>query len=115
MAAAKRPRVAVVGTSHWHHKFYRETIARDAEVVGYSDPAPHKLKEVEEFYGDLGHLDWHDLLDPSLKLDGVVNLAQHDQMKDVSMAFVERQIPIILEKPGGMTAPEVADACAVSR
>jgi predicted dehydrogenase len=114
MAAAKRPRVAVVGTSHWHHKFYRETIARDAEVVGYSDPAPHKLKEVEEFYGDIGHLDWRDLLDPSLKLDGVVNLAQHDQMKDVSLAFIERQIPIILEKPGGMTAPEVAQVRAAA-
>jgi predicted dehydrogenase len=107
MSETKRPRLAVVGTSHWHHKFYRETIARDGEVVAYSDPAPHKIEEVREFYGDTGHLDWRDLLDEKLKLDGVIVLAQHDQMMEVCLAFIERQIPIILEKPGGMTAQEV--------
>jgi predicted dehydrogenase len=107
MAETKRPRLAVVGTSHWHHKFYRETIARDGEVVAYSDPAPHKIEEVREFYGDTGHLDWRDLLDERLQLDGVIVLAQHDQMMDVCLAFIERRIPIILEKPGGMSAHEV--------
>ena len=109
MSGPERPRVAVVGTSHWHHKFYRDTIARDAEVIAYSDPSPAKIKEVEGIYGSIGRLDWHDLLDPALELDGVVNLAPHDEMKAVSRAFIERQIPIILEKPGGMTAPEVAE------
>jgi predicted dehydrogenase len=107
MAETNRPRLAVVGTSHWHHKFYREIIARDGDVVAYSDPTPHKIEEVREFYGDTGHLDWHDLLDEKLKLDGVIVLAQHDQMMDVCLAFIERQIPIILEKPGGMSAQEV--------
>jgi predicted dehydrogenase len=102
-----RPRLAVVGSSHWHHKFYRETLARDGEVVAYSDPAPHKIEEVRSFYGDTGHLDWHDLLDPKLALDGVVVLAQHDEMAEVCLEFIERRIPIILEKPGGLTSAEV--------
>lgn len=107
MTDTNRPRVAVVGTSHWHHKFYRETLAREAEVVAYSDPAPHKIEEVREFYGDTGHLDWRDLLDENLRLDGVVVLAPHDEMMEVCLAFIERQIPIVLEKPGGISADEV--------
>lgn len=109
MSQKTKPRLAVVGSSHVHHKFYRETIARDSIVVAYSDPSQAKIEEVKEFYGDSGHLDWRDLLDPALRLDGVVNLAPHDEMKDVSLAFIERGIPIILEKPGGINANEVAE------
>lgn len=107
MSQYAKPRLAVVGSSHFHHKFYRTTIARDADVVAYSDPNPAKIEEVREFYGDTGHLYWRDLLDPALRLDGVINLAPHDEMKAVSLAFIERGIPIILEKPGGISATEV--------
>jgi predicted dehydrogenase len=107
MTAADRPRVAVVGTSHWHHKFYRETLAKDAQIVGFSDPSAAKLKEVEPFYGSGGSLDWHALLDPALKLDAAMVLAPHDEMKEVCLEFIARGIPIILEKPGGVSAGEV--------
>jgi predicted dehydrogenase len=107
MTEKKSPRLAVVGTSHWHHKFYKETIARDSDLVAFSDPSPAKIKEVEPLYGNIGRLDWHDLLDERLKLDGVVVLAPHDEMKEVCLAFIERHIPIIVEKPGGMNAAEV--------
>ncbi len=107
MTVQSRPRLAVVGSSHWHHKFYRETIARDSLLVEYSDPSQAKLDEVRSLYGDTGHLDWRTLLDPKLALDGVVVLARHDEMAEVCHAFVERGIPIILEKPGGMSAMEV--------
>jgi predicted dehydrogenase len=103
----KRPRLAVVGTSHWHHKFYREIIAQDSQVVAFSDPNPEKIKEVEPFYGNIGRLDWRELLDERLKLDGVIVLAPHDEMKEVCLAFIERRIPIFIEKPGGMNAAEV--------
>ena len=102
-----RPRLAVVGTSHWHHKFYREIIAQDSKVVAFSDPSPAKIKEVEPFYGNIGRLDWRELLDEQLKLDGVIVLAPHDEMKNVCLAFIERRIPIFIEKPGGMNAAEV--------
>jgi len=107
MSAPERPRVAVVGTSHWHHKFYRETLARDANIVGFSDPSAAKLKEVEPFYGNGGSLDWRELLDPQLKLDAVMVMAPHDEMKEVSLEFIARDVPLILEKPGGMSADEV--------
>jgi predicted dehydrogenase len=115
MTSTGRPRVAVVGSSHWHHKFYRETIAREADVVAYSDPSPGKLGEVREFYGDVGHLDWHDLLDEGLSLDGAVVLGPHDEMKDVCLAFISRKIPIILEKPGGICAAEVGEVRAAAQ
>jgi predicted dehydrogenase len=114
MTSTGRPRVAVVGTSHWHHKFYRETIARECDVVGYSDPSAAKLAEVRGFYGDVGHLDWHDLLDESLRLDGAVVLGPHDEMKDVCLAFIDRKIPIVLEKPGGVSAAEVGEVRAAA-
>ena len=107
MVETNRPRVAVVGTSHWHHKFYRETIARDAHVVGYSDPSAAKRKEVESFYGDIGTADWRTLLRDGLDLEGVVVLAPHDEMKEVCLAFIDRGVPVILEKPGGISAQEV--------
>ncbi|MBS0320021.1 MAG: Gfo/Idh/MocA family oxidoreductase [Proteobacteria bacterium] len=107
MTTSARPRVAVVGTSHWHHKFYRGTIAKDAHVVGYSDPSEAKRKEVEPFYGPIGTGDWRTLLGPELALDGVVVLAPHDEMREVCLAFIERGVPIILEKPGGLTADDV--------
>ncbi|MFC9763960.1 Gfo/Idh/MocA family protein [Rhodococcus jostii] len=109
-----KPRMAVVGTSHWHHKFYRETLARDADVVAYSDPSQAKIDEVRELYGDTGHLDWHDLLDGKLNLDGVIILARHDQMKDVALAFIDKGVPIILEKPGGLNADEVGEIRAAA-
>jgi predicted dehydrogenase len=114
MTAANRPRVAVVGTSHWHHKFYRETLARDAHVVGFSDPSAAKLKEVEPFYGSGGSLDWHALLGPALKLDAAMVLAPHDEMKEVCLEFIARGIPIILEKPGGLNANEVGEIRAAA-
>ena len=109
MTDTRRPRVAVVGSSHWHHKFYRETIARDAEVVAYSDPSPAKLLEVESFYGKVGTPDWRALLDRKLALDGVVVLAPHDEMRTVCLEFIERGIPVILEKPGGVSASQVRE------
>jgi predicted dehydrogenase len=107
MGASSRPRIAVVGSSHWHHKYYRDTLARECDVVAYSDSSPAKLAEGRSWYGDVGHRDWHDLLDESLRLDGVVVLAEHDRMAEVCLAFIERRIPIVLEKPGGLNAAEV--------
>ncbi|HEY1921021.1 MAG TPA: Gfo/Idh/MocA family oxidoreductase [Streptosporangiaceae bacterium] len=114
MNTADKPRVAVVGSSHWHHKFYRETIAREATLVAYSDPSPQKIEEVRDLYGDTGHLDWHDLLDDRLALDGVLVLGPHDEMKDVCLAFIDRKIPVILEKPGGICASEVGEIRAAA-
>jgi predicted dehydrogenase len=115
MSSTAKPRVAVVGSSHWHHKFYRETIAREAELVAYSDPSAQKIEEVRGLYGDTGHLDWHDLLDDRLALDGVVVLAPHDQMKEVCLAFIDRKIPVLLEKPGGLCADEVGEVRAAAQ
>src|ERR1700691_1016144 len=115
MSGTAKPRVAVVGSSHWHHKFYRETIAREAELVAYSDPSAQKIEEVRGLYGDTGHLDWHDLLDDRLALDGVVVLAPHDQMKEVCLAFIDRKIPVLLEKPGGLCADEVGEVRAAAQ
>jgi predicted dehydrogenase len=107
MSTDTKPRFAVVGTSHWHHKFYRDTIAEATELVGYSDPSPKKLDEVRGLYGDRSHVDWRDLLVQAEALDAVLVLGPHDEMAQVSVSFIEHGVPVILEKPGGMDASEV--------
>lgn len=114
MTTPRKPRLAVVGSSHVHHKFYRDGIAKGSDLVAYSDPSAAKLEEVRGIYGDKGHLDWRDLLDPALQLDGVVVLAPHDEMTEVCLAFIERHIPIILEKPGGISAKQVGEIRAAA-
>lgn len=108
------PRLAVVGSSHWHHKFYKTSIAHKSELVAYSDPSEAKRDEVSDLYGDTGHADWRDLLDESLDLDGVVVLGPHDEMTEVALAFIERGIPVVLEKPGGLDAEQVGRVRAAS-
>jgi predicted dehydrogenase len=107
MSTEPRPRFAVVGTSHWHHKFYRESLAAKADVVGYSDPSPAKIAEVQPFYGGVSHTDWHELLDDELRLDGAVVLGPHDEMAEVALAFIKKRIPLVIEKPGGLNAEQV--------
>jgi hypothetical protein len=77
--------------SRWPAAATGTTLARECDVVAYSDSSSAKLAEVRPWYGDVGHRDWHHLLDQSLRLDGVVVLAEHDRMAEVCLAFIDRR------------------------
>lgn len=81
------PRVLVSGASHWHAPLYRAALAgfADAVWVEGADAAAlsRALRSVEPAVAFV--------LDP------------HDAMHDAALAVIEHGVPLVLEKPGGLT------------
>lgn len=101
--------VAIVGANHGHTKFYLGALSDDTRVrsVSLSGPKDHLAKYVD--HDKVGPVfaqprDMLDATDPDL----VFVLGRHCDMAESAALALDRGVPIVLEKPGGMTSEDVA-------
>lgn len=101
--------MAIIGANHGHTRFYLGALAGDTRVrsVSLSGPTDHVSKYVD--HDKVGPVFAHprDMLDAT-EPDLVFVLGRHCDMAESATLALEKGVPIVLEKPGGMTSAEVA-------
>lgn len=107
-------RVAIIGASHWHVPLCEPGIHDSgAQITGVWD---YDLGLATAFAARFGNADVASpatLADPA-RTDVAFIFGRPVDMADLALPFVERGIPISLEKPGGRHAGEIASVKAVA-
>lgn len=98
--------LGTIGKAHW--KVIRES--SETTLVAISDPTPSAL-EFARAENVPAYADYRDMLEKE-KLDGVVVAVPNAQHVPVSLACIERGIPVLVEKP---VADEVEAARGMCR
>lgn len=101
-------RVILLEVSHWHFPLYQKALQQaDIEVVGVSDAQPDFRDRIAAYFGCPGFADYRQLLDVE-DVDFAFVFGRHIDMPEIAGALIERGVPFALEKPGGLSATDVA-------
>lgn len=102
-------RIAFTGVSHWHAPMYYVPATRlpRVEIVGVEDPDPRVAETVGRELNVTGFTDHRELV-AKTRPDLVFVFGRHCDMPDVAGALIDEGVPFIVEKPGGLTAAQVA-------
>jgi predicted dehydrogenase len=87
VAAVERPRTVLVGASHWHAPLYLDAMRTWFEVVEVGETA---LPSVAGAHLDVAFV-----------------MPAHERMAAQAAHFIERGIPVVLEKPGALNLIEL--------
>jgi predicted dehydrogenase len=103
-------RVALVGVSHWHARFYYEPLMEMEQVslCAVGDPNPAVAQALAERLGCPWFTDYERLYEKA-RPDFVFALAPHDEMPAVARSLIAAGIGFSLEKPCGVTLRQVAE------
>jgi predicted dehydrogenase len=105
----KRARTIVVGASHWHVPLYADTISAVHEVIGMSDGDQSRAAFFADLWKAPLHSSWEALLAAHEEIELAYVFAPHDTMHEVCLALIERGIPLVVEKPAGVSLQQVID------
>ena len=115
MSVAPRLRIAVVGVSHWHAPRYLAALRTAGEqIIGVSDPDPAVVARVAAEVGAPGDTDGLALVERT-RPDLVLAMADHAAMSAQTAALLALGPGLILEKPLGRSAAEVAPLVEAGR
>lgn len=104
-----RPKALVLGPSHWHLPLYADRITARFDVIGVSDANTDAATPFAAGWRAPLFSDWRELLSRHPVADVAFVLTPHDEMRDAALALIDRGIPLVLEKPGGISAAQVAE------
>ncbi len=102
----RRPRTAVLGARHWHVPLYLSAWADTHDVVQVQDEEPDQITDIARRLGAPVCGDVEVALDAG-PLDLAYVFGPHDRMLDTCLALVERGVPFVVEKPGGLGPGDV--------
>jgi predicted dehydrogenase len=105
----KRAKTIVLGSSHWHVPLYADSIARRHHVVGISDPDPSRVEQLVRLWDAPVHSSWQDVLAAHGDAELAYVFVPHDEMREVCLALIAQQIPLVVEKPAGVSLQELID------
>jgi len=109
-----KARTIVLGASHWHVPLCVDRIAEQHDVVGVSDADPSQAERLASVWDAPVYESWEE----ALAVHGDAELAYvfvpHDEMREVCLALVARRIPIVVDKPAGVSLQDVADIRAAA-
>lgn len=101
--------VALLGASHWHVPLYLPALRESADVVAVSDPDANAANFVAGLVNAKPYSDWRRALGEARQLDAVFLFGRHSDMAEMAAAVIDRQVPLVIEKPGGRDAIEVME------
>jgi predicted dehydrogenase len=108
-------RVGLVGTSWWADAMYLPALADHprGKIVAVCGRDLHRARSIAETWAiPKAYNDWEQMLD-SGDVDAVIIAAPNETHYEISMAALDRGLPVLCEKPLGMSvaeAQEMADA-----
>ena len=105
----KRARTIVLGSSHWHVPLYADRIARLHDVVGVSDPNPSRVEHLARLWNAPLRSSWQDVLAAHGDAELAYVFVPHNEMRKVCLALLRLRIPLVVEKPAGVSLQELID------
>ena len=109
-----KARTIILGASHWHVPLYADRIAEQHDVVGVSDPDPSRTEHLARFWDAPLYRSWEDVLAAHADVELAYVFVPHDVMREVCLALVARRIPIVVEKPAGVSLQDLVDVRAAA-
>lgn len=104
-----RVKTLVVGASHWHAPLYADRISIEHDVVGVSDSDPSRADPFAQLWNAPFHSSWEELIAAHEDAELAYVLAPHDTMRAVCLELISRRIPLVVEKPAGVSLQELTD------
>jgi predicted dehydrogenase len=104
----KKARTIILGASHWHVPLLVDRIAEQHDVVGVSDPDPRTEHIARRWDAPL-YQSWEDVVGAHGDAELAYVFVPHDEMREVCLALVARRIPLVVEKPAGVSLQELVD------
>src|SRR6476661_5628868 len=104
-----KARTIILGASHWHVPLCADRIAEQHDVVGVSDPDPSRTEHLARRWDAPLYQSWEDVLAAHGDAELAYVFVPHDQMREVCLALIARRIPIVVEKPAGVSLQELVD------
>src|SRR3954447_4846204 len=105
----KKAKAIVLGASHWHMPLCADQIAARHDVVGVSDADPSRVEQLAELWDAPVYESWKDVLAAHRDAELAYVFVPHDEMREVCLALIARQIPLVVEKPAGLSLLELVD------
>ncbi len=102
-------RLAFIGVSHWHAPMYYRPAARLAgvQIVAVSDPDPTIVSRAGRELEAKTFVDYRQLI-AETRPDFVFAFGRHCDMPGIAATLIDEGIPFLLEKPGGLSHPDVS-------
>jgi predicted dehydrogenase len=102
-------RIAIVGTGHrgWAHLAILKTLPKQYEVVALADPTPANLDRGASLApGAKTYSDYHKLLAEQKDIDAVIVITPSFLHSEVTVAALNRGLPVLCEKPMATSVEE---------
>lgn len=99
----------VFGPTHWHVPLYVDRIAARHNVVGLFDPDASAAAVFADAWDAPIYSSWQELLSAHPDAELAYVFVSHDSMREVCLALIEAGIPLVMEKPGGISIAELND------
>jgi predicted dehydrogenase len=109
-----KARTIIFGASHWHVPLCVERIAEQHDVVGVSDPDPSRTEHLARLWDAPVYQSWEEALAAHGDAELAYVFVSHDMMREVCLALVARGIPIVVDKPAGVSLQDVVDVRAAA-
>src|SRR3954471_20955318 len=109
-----KAKTIILGASHWHVPLYADRIAAQHDVVGVSDPDPSRVEHLTALWDAPLYESWEDVLAAHQAVELAYVFVPHDVMREVCLALVARRIPLVVEKPAGVSLQELVDVRAAA-
>ena len=109
-----KAKTIILGASHWHMPLCADRIAEQHDVVGVSDPDPSRTKHLADLWGAPLYQSWEEVLAAHGDAELAYVFVPHDVMREVCLALVARCIPLVVEKPAGVSLQELVDVRAAA-
>jgi predicted dehydrogenase len=99
----------IVGPSHWHVPLYAQAISAAHDVIGVSDVDLARAAPFAELWRAPLYPSWEDMLATHEDAELAYVFAPHDTMHVICLALINRRIPLVVEKPAGVSLQQVID------
>lgn len=100
-------RTMVFGPSHWHFPLCADRIAARHTIVGVIDDDLQVARLYAAQWDSVVYDRWQDLIDANRDAELAYVFVAHDQMKEICLALIEARIPLVVEKPAGVSREQV--------
>ena len=105
-----RARTIIFGPAHWHFPLYADRISALHEVVGMSEGCPAtRVRRLAQRWNAPLYSSWKELLASHGDAELAYVLVPHDEMSEVCLALIAQRIPLVVEKPAGVSLQQVTE------
>src|SRR4029079_4667564 len=91
-----------------------DRIAEQHDVVGVSDPDLSRAEHLAGLWDAPLYRSWEEVLAAHGDAELAYVFVPHDVMREVCLALVARRIPLVVEKPAGVSLQELVDVRAAA-